>query len=197
MTKKYLMVSMDDERAKAIAEVLGNPTCRKITDFLAETKDASEKDIADALRAPINTIEYNLKKLLKAEMIEKTKNFFWSKKGRKIDLYKLSNKTILISPKQRITSKIKSVLPVAILSGLGAILVRQFLVVKNIFETRAPEVLTQAQDAVMSTARAEAANIVVEKGNFFFTTPSPAWLWFLGGALTAIFLFAIFNWRKL
>ncbi len=191
------MVSMDDERAKAIAEVLGNPTCRKITDFLAETKDASEKDIADALRAPINTIEYNLKKLLKAEMIEKTKNFFWSKKGRKIDLYKLSNKTILISPKQRITSKIKSVLPVAILSGLGAILVRQFLVVKNIFETRAPEVLTQAQDAVMSTARAEAANIVVEKGNFFFTTPSPAWLWFLGGALTAIFLFAIFNWRKL
>ena len=193
----FMLVSLEDSKSKAISEVLGSKTCKKIIGYLSEKKEASQKDISNALNIPMNTLDYNIKKLLGSGFIQKRKNFFWSKKGRKIDLYKLSNKTILISPKQRITSKIKSVLPVAILSGLGAILVRQFLVVKNIFETRAPEVLTQAQDAVMSTARAEAANIVVEKGNFFFTTPSPAWLWFLGGALTAIFLFAIFNWRKL
>ena len=63
MDDKFILMGLNDKRSKKIAEVLGNKTCKKIIDYLAETKQASEKDIADALNIPINTTEYNLKKL--------------------------------------------------------------------------------------------------------------------------------------
>ena len=56
------MISMDDDKAKAMAGVLGNKTCKKIIDCLAE-QETSEKDLADNLKLPISTVEYNLKKL--------------------------------------------------------------------------------------------------------------------------------------
>jgi inhibitor of cysteine peptidase len=98
---KFIIMGIDDDRSKDIAEVIGNKTCKKIIDFLAETKEASEKDISDALKIPLNTIEYNLNKLIKVGLVEKTKNFFWSIKGKKIVMYKLANKHIVISPKSK------------------------------------------------------------------------------------------------
>ena len=47
MEKKYLLVSMEDEKAKHLAGVLGNKTCKKIIDLLSETKELSEKDLSD------------------------------------------------------------------------------------------------------------------------------------------------------
>ena len=82
---KFILMGMDDKRSKKIAEVLGNKTSKKILDYLTDIKEASEKDISDSLNMPINTIEYNLKKLLEAGLVEKTKNFFWSKRGKKIN----------------------------------------------------------------------------------------------------------------
>ena len=134
MTKKYLLFSIEDNSAKKLAGILGNKTCKKIIDVLAE-KEASEKDLANELKIPINTIEYNLKKLLEAEIVEKTKNFFWSKKGKKIPMYKVSNKSIVISPKSKLLSDLSSILPVAILSGLGALIIRQYYIAKNFVYT--------------------------------------------------------------
>ncbi|MFH1310779.1 MAG: beta-propeller domain-containing protein [Nanoarchaeota archaeon] len=112
---KFILIGLDDDRSKKIAEVLGNKTCKKIIDHLVETKEASEKDISDKLNIPINTIEYNLKKLLDSGLIEKTKNFFWSKKGKKIDIYKLANKHIVISPKSKPDlSVLKTILPIIV-----------------------------------------------------------------------------------
>jgi hypothetical protein len=48
--EKFILTSLDDENSKAISEVLGSKTCKKIIDFLAETKEASEQDIASALK---------------------------------------------------------------------------------------------------------------------------------------------------
>ncbi len=121
---KFILMNMDDERSKYIAEVMGNQTCKKILDYLAETKEASEKDISDALNIPINTVEYNLNKLVKSGLVEKAKNFFWSRKGRKIDMYKLSRKHIIISPGARkpSLSAIKMLIPVfLVLVGIIAI----------------------------------------------------------------------------
>ena len=193
MEKKYILISMENERAKHLSEVLGNKTCKKIIDLLAEEKEASEKDIADKLNAPINTIEYNLKKLIQAELIEKSKSFFWSKKGKKIDMYKLSNKSIIISPgSSRISSKIKSILPVALLSGAGAVLVRAFFYSQQkIQETESILASKSAEAAVSST------QILVDNGNIFFSQLSPAWVWFLAGTLFTLVIFAIINWRKL
>ncbi len=116
---KFIMMNLDDERSKNIADVLGNKTCRKIIDYLSDVKEASEKDIADALSMPLNTVEYNLNKLIKSGLIEKTKNFFWSVKGRKIDMYKLANKHIIISPKSKPKMEmIKTIVPVVLIAAV-------------------------------------------------------------------------------
>jgi len=110
---KFIFIGLDDDKAGHIAEVLKNKTCKKILDFLADTKEASEKDISDSLKMPINTIEYNLKKLIKGGFVVKTKNFFWSVKGKKIPMYKLARKHIIISPNKSLSlNYLKSILPV-------------------------------------------------------------------------------------
>jgi len=121
---KFIMMNMNDERSKKIAEILGNKTCKKILDYLSEKNDASEKDISDALNIPINTAEYNLKKLIEAGLVEKTKNFFWSAKGKKIPLYRLARKHIVISPssKPSLTS-LKLILPVVATLFMAFILI--------------------------------------------------------------------------
>ncbi len=115
MNDKFIMMNINDEKSKKVAEVLKSDTCKKILDYLAENKEKSEKDIAKDLGMPINTVEYNLKKLIESGLVEKTKNFFWSKKGKKINLYKPANRHIVISPKRRPDINIlKTIVPVII-----------------------------------------------------------------------------------
>src|SRR3989344_1058004 len=129
MDDKFILMDMNDERTKKVAEVMGNATCKKIIEFLAETKEASEKDISDALGIPLNTAEYNLKKLIESGLVEKTKNFFWSTKGKKIEMFKLANKHIVISPKPKKRpdmKALKTILPIIIIA-LAALLVVMFM----------------------------------------------------------------------
>jgi inhibitor of cysteine peptidase len=116
---KFILMGIDDERSKDIAEVLSNKTCKKILDFLADTKEASEKDISDELNIPINTVEYNLNKLIKSGLVEKSKNFFWSRKGRKIDMYKIVKKHIIISPRSTKLkmNELKTIIPIIFAAG--------------------------------------------------------------------------------
>src|SRR3989344_4840698 len=125
MSDKFIMMGLDDERSKKMAEVMGNPTCKKILDYLADTNEASQKDISDALNIPMNTLDYNIKKLLDVGLIEKTKNFFWSAKGKKIPMYKLARKHIVISPKSTKPSIIalKTIIPVIIAVAFVFILI--------------------------------------------------------------------------
>jgi inhibitor of cysteine peptidase len=128
--EKFILTSLDDENSKAISEVLGSKTCKKIIDFLAETKEASEQDIASALKIPINTTEYNLKKLIKSRLVEKSKNFFWSVKGRRIEMFKLAKKHIIISPKEKRPDMkaIKTLLPVFAILALFLVVGAYFFI---------------------------------------------------------------------
>ena len=199
--KKYILISMEDARAKKLAEVLGNASCKKIIDFLANQEDASEKDIADALKMPLNTVEYNLKKLLEAELIEKAKNYFWSQKGKKIVQYKLSNKSIIISPSsQRVSSKLKSILPVAIIAGIGAVTIRYYYSVKQSLSFASEKTVEYAGSGELAKAAAAASELgtqVMDNGRELLVCSPSVWMWFLTGALLAVVLFAILNWRKL
>jgi inhibitor of cysteine peptidase len=105
MSDKYINFDIDDPRASAIAEAMSNKTSKKILSLLAD-KEMSGSDIAEALGLPLNTVGYNIEKLLKAGLIEKSKTFFWSSKGKKIPTYKVSNKKILISPKKMISTPV-------------------------------------------------------------------------------------------
>lgn len=179
---------MEDDKTKKLAGVLNSKICKKIIDVLSD-EELSEKDLSDKLKTPINTIEYNLKKLLEAELIEKSKNFFWSKKGKKIDIYKVSNKSIIISPKSsRMTSKLKSILPAVLIAGIGAVAVKYY--------SASREIVYGAEKLMESPAGADEA--FVESANYFVTAqPFPVWGWFLVGALSVIIIFTILNWRKL
>ncbi|MFH1326858.1 MAG: beta-propeller domain-containing protein [archaeon] len=122
---KFIMMDIDDKRSKKIAEVMGNETCKKIIDYLTYNYEKSEEDIANALDMKINTVEYNLKKLLEAGLVDKATKFFWSKKGKKIMLYKLAKKHIVISPKNtkiNLTA-LKTIIPVIISIALVVALI--------------------------------------------------------------------------
>src|SRR3989344_5622785 len=101
MPSKYLLLDLNDEKAKHLADVLSNETCKKILNLLAENELSANK-LSLALNLPLNTITYNIKKLLSSGLIEKSRHF-WSVKGKKIETYKLANKNIVISPKRTIT----------------------------------------------------------------------------------------------
>lgn len=187
MTEKYLLFSLDDEQAKKLGEVISNSTCKKIAGFLAE-KEASESDIARELSLPLNTVEYNLKKLLGAGIIEKSKNFFWSSKGKKILTYKIANKLIVISPKKTsVYSKLKSVVPVVLISAIFTAFVAWYFRAREVIQENLPK----AAETLAKAGVAEGAQTITE------TVSSNVWIWFAIGSLMAIIVFFAWNWKKL
>ncbi|MBS3084614.1 helix-turn-helix transcriptional regulator [Candidatus Pacearchaeota archaeon] len=190
---KFLLVSMDDERAKSLADVLGSKSCKKIIEHLAENDEASEKDLADSLHMPLNTVEYNLKKLMISGFVEKKKKFFWSKKGKKILTYGLSNKSIVISSKKSVGEKVKSILPSLILLFAGTVAVFSYEKIKY----------TQNKIQDYSVAVPESTNNLMMTGaqklgdSFMNVSSDPVWPWFMIGGLLALLIFSIVNWRKL
>ena len=119
---KFILMGLDDEKAGNIAEILKSQTAKKILGFLGDIKEASEKDISDKLNMPINTVEYNLKKLVNSGLVDKSKNFFWSVKGKKIPMYKLAKKHIIIGTKKPDIDYLRSILP-AVLIAVALILI--------------------------------------------------------------------------
>src|SRR3989344_430789 len=121
MTEHFVKMDIEDPRAAAIAEVMANKTCKKILALLAERNELSESDIAQALGAPLNTVGYNMKKLVVSGLVEKTKKFFWSVKGKRIPTYKLSRREIVISPRRLVVPQVLSFLAIGIVAVILAI----------------------------------------------------------------------------
>ncbi len=96
--QSFLLVSLKEDKAKELAQVISNESCRKILDFLAERQEATETEIAQKMVIPISTVHYNLQQLMKAGIIT-VDEFHYSEKGREVNHYKLANKYIIIAPK--------------------------------------------------------------------------------------------------
>jgi DNA-binding MarR family transcriptional regulator len=62
---------------------LGSRTCKKIIAYLSERKEASQKDLSDALNIPMNTLDYNIKKLIESGFIQKRRNSSGVKKVKR------------------------------------------------------------------------------------------------------------------
>ena len=213
MDEKYILVSLEEEKTKRIAESIKSKTAIKILDLLSEG-EFSETDIANKLRSPVNTIEYNLKKLLQAGLIEKSKAYFWSEKGKKIPLYKIVKKFIIISPKtknktsgSKTLSKLKSIIPVVAILGIFSLIIKYYFEISagNMFadgsvKTQISEKI--AEDAVAGVASSVPAGSLGTVGvgtfqSFQAILQSQFWLWFLGGAIIAIIILVAINWKKL
>lgn len=179
MKENFIIMSLDDKRAKKISEVMSSESCKKIINLLADKDELTEKEISNLIKIPLNTTEYNLKKLLESGIVEKTSNFFWSQKGKKIPTYTLSNKSIVISPKSSAIDKIKKILPVAFVSAIAGLALKVIYSVPQKVELASEEMLFMAADS----------SIIAQ--------PSSQWLWFLGGSFFVILVIVITHWRKL
>jgi DNA-binding transcriptional ArsR family regulator len=178
MEEKYIMFSMDDDRIKYLSESLSNPSCKKILNILSE-KELTETDIARELKIPLNTVDYNIKKLIKAGLIEKTSHF-WSVRGKKMPVYKVSNKKIVISPKKSIS--LTSLIASALGTGILALGIRKF--------TQSPqeELMMVSEDfGPMALER------TMEAAPELISIAFAPWQWFLLGAWLGIVLFFTFT----
>lgn len=202
MTKKdtFLLVSLEDDEARKLGQIINNDTSRKILDFLSD-KDATETELSVVLKVPISTIHYNMQALLKAKLIEAEK-YHYSKKGKEILHYTLANKYIIIAPKSThgLKNKLRSILPVAGLIGTAAIFMKYFeKSIKISSDFTAQPMLAAANDlSVQESARFASDTIAPVSTNI---VTSSIWqsniTWFLiGSALSLILYLLIEYWRK-
>ena len=99
MVKKFIMFPLDSKDTGNLAEALQNNTCKKILDSLAED-NLSQAEISEKLKVPVSTVNYNVDKLKKVGLIEEKTHFF-SIRGKRVPVYKISDKQIIISPKKK------------------------------------------------------------------------------------------------
>ena len=195
--ENFILVSLEDSKSKEISEVLGSSTCKKIISYLSENKEASQKDLSDNLKIPMNTLDYNIKKLFSTGFIQKRKNFFWSKKGKKIVMYELSNKSIVISPKKTSGEKLKSIIPAFILTAAGTFAVWTYEKLSTLSYMGNRVAMGAGANNLMDKVTTEIATSTPSASyNFLQSTPL-LWGWFLAGAIFVLTIFTIVNWRKL
>jgi len=178
MEEKHIMVSLGDKNVKEIGEVIGNKTCNKILEFLAG-EDGTVTDISRALKIPLNTVDYNVKKLVSAGLIEKSSHW-WSVKGKKMPVYRVSNRKIIISPRKSFAKVFAWVVG---LTGLTALTIKQFI--GNIFRE-----YSYTTGPLIKSTRDNVVFLETASGGFLNTLAgiSP-WSWFLIGAWFAVVLF--------
>lgn len=225
MAEKFILVSLDDEKSKELADVISNKTARKILDYLSE-KEGSSSEIGKDLGIALSTVEYNLKNLVKAGLVE-VEEFKWSPKGRAMDIYKVKKKYIVIAPEK--SSELREILRKVLPVGLVGLVVGGFIeffsgskiikvpftkeiVTKTITEGRQvgdKAVQASAEVARESAASAPAAladgasepiiNVTTQVTEVVkdVVLPNPHYgLWFILGLVVALGLYILFSLRK-
>ncbi|MBS3147044.1 helix-turn-helix domain-containing protein [Candidatus Woesearchaeota archaeon] len=214
----FLLLSLEEQQSKELAQVISNETARKILDYLGKKNEASESQIAEALDTPISTVHYNVQQLLKSKLIE-TKEFEWSEKGKKILYYKLAKKLIVIAPKtsDSLYNQLKNLIPVSLFTlvtgGIIYYLTRasdKINFSKQIFSELIPAAADNAADSGAFTESAmkisenlEAGQTlqVVNKTTEIITqtqniTNEPLWFFIGAGFVIILMLFVILIKRK-
>lgn len=215
--ESFILLDVNDSESKKMAQVISNDTSRKILDYLADKNEATETEIAKDLKAPLSTIHYNLKQLVKVKLILNDE-YHYSKKGKTIDHYKLANKFVIIAPKatkkEGLGEVLKRFIPVTIIAFTGAVVlaanklfsnmsasVSSMDLSRNIIEESAPlmakaapQAANYASDAV-TTSAGVAANSAPIAAQYAQPTievsrslPENIALWFFIGAISAILL---------
>jgi len=199
--KKYILFSLNDEKAKVLGDVISNPTSKKIVEFIAGSdKKVSEGDIVKELGLPANTVNYQMKRLIEAGLIEKTKAFFLSSRGKKIQTYRVAYKLIVISPRNNksVVSKLKGLLPAVLVSGVFSFLIGVYFkmqTVSNLASSGASEkFVARADEAIIKTVP-EVPRIVFGNGDIF-GVPQVS-VWFFVGAMLALGFYSFWNWERL
>ena len=190
--KNFLLISLEGNQAKKIAEVINNDTARKILDHLAK-KDCTETELSKNLDIPISTVHYNLKQLQDANLVV-VEEFHYSTKGREVNHYRLANKYIIIAPKSdsRIMEALKKIIPIAVITAIvGAAMTSVNFLQGKPAEFAAKDVVqrvaTSGAAAPMMAAAPAASNAAIQTSQPFMQ--SAYVIWFLVGALAVMIIY--------
>lgn len=205
----FLLVSLEEDKAKRLAQVISNDTCRRILDHLAKKK-STESELASDLGIPLSTVHYNLQHLLESRLVE-AEEFHYSEKGKEVLHYSLSNKYVIIAPKtvsesmrDRLKSIIGAVLSVGFI-GLAIQYSQRFFQgpysgareVMKAMPEEAPRLMATATQAAGSAAEnaptlmdeaAQAAPQAVSQGQ-----TQPIFIWIILGAALCIMFYMLFE----
>jgi DNA-binding transcriptional ArsR family regulator len=179
----FLLVSLEENESKALAQVMSNDTARKILDILSKHETLTETDIAKKLDVPLSTVHYNLQALVKANLV-KAEEFHYSEKGKEVNHYSLANKIIIIAPKNTRTEsfkdKLRGILPIGlIVLAVGAVI--QLITRLRIGSAKLMAAAPMAADyaargagQVMDVAEKAIVPAAEEAGNLLMTAASSA-----------------------
>ena len=195
----FLLVSLEEEKAKKLAQVISNDSCRKILDYLAKKK-ATETELSQQLNVPLSTVHYNIRHLVDNKLVE-AEEFHYSEKGREVLHYSLSNKYVIIAPKgvsEKFRDKLKSILPV--IGIIGAISIAlQFIsslfavgVSKAAETARAPLM----EKAALGVSEAAIAQQAVDHEFTPYLAAQPIGLWFALGAVLCLSIYLLFEYLR-
>ena len=191
MGESYLMLNVNDPKSRDVAEILSNSTAKKILGLLAE-EELSESQLGERLKIPLNTIGYNIKKLKNSGLIEPARKFFWSVKGKKIIFYKVSNKKIVISPKESFKGLLPSLIVSAFLAFAIPYIVLYFNNRNSYYSETSSLMAESAQKAADMTLSSDNVNGFIS----IFDIQSQT-IWFFFGAVVALCFFVGWNWKKI
>jgi len=191
------MISLEDEKSRKLGEAISNPNCKKIINLLAE-QELTASEISKKLKIPLNTLGYNIQKLIAAGIIEKSKHF-WSVKGKKILSYRVVNKIIVIQPKKtsnsNVYSKLKGFIPIVLVLALLTLVIalqasQQILSSDNVNVEKSLQAPVTAGENVSGYS---SDSLILEPSQQFFQP----WMWFALGALIAVVITIGINWKRL
>jgi len=193
MEDKFVLVSLSDKKSKKIAEVISNETARKILDYLGDKNKVSPIELSKRLNVPISTITYNLKLLSEHGLIIKEEEV-WSDKGRKVSLYSIAKKMILIVPKGfDWKDSLKKILPIFLLGTLatfGTWIYEKFYLVSRAVVTEDSAIL--ADEVVTKEFLLESTNDAIS-----LTQNTNYWPYVLGVTLFITLIILIIElWRN-
>lgn len=195
-SNSFLLVSLEESKAKQLAQIVSNDVCRKILDYLAvKGKDSTETEISKELGIPLSTAHYNLKQLLQSGIV-KAEEFHYSEKGREVLHYSLANKYIIIAPTatatESLANKLRRILPVVGIVAAAGVAIQLFSILQQGiigrgFVASYSAQRTLEQGAVQKAAEAPAVVAQAAQGS-----PNAA-VWFVGGALFVLVVYLIYD----
>jgi len=209
-TEKIISLDLNDSRMKFISEIFGSESCKKILNLLAE-KELTETDISRELKMPLNSVDYNVKKLVQAGLIE-SGSHWWSVKGKKMPSYRVSDKKIVISPK-RLSSSVL-LIPALLVGGLISLTIKKLVELNSYVPEQNLLMAKSAVDSVsyasVATAGFGAGAGEIARGELINDAPAmisqqvaektsligsfAGWQWFLIGIWSGILIFFLLNY---
>lgn len=201
-SRNFLLVSLEESKAKELAQIVSNDVCRRILDHLAaKDKHATETEISVELGIPLSTVHYNLRQLLQSGIV-KAEEFHYSEKGREVLHYSLANKYIIIAPKatatESLANKLRKILPVVGIVAVTGAVIQVFSIFQQGAFGRsfaAQQLVQKASAPAAAEAFAvanETAATITEKAAVTVQQPNIA-LWFAVGALFALVVYLVYD----